>query len=499
MKKSVLSFVFLFATVILIAQTVPRTMVIQEITTSTRCTYCPGAALGAEDLLTHGCEVAVIEHHNNAQGNDPFTTTASAARMTYYNVTGNPTAIFDGILRVVGGNHTQSMYSSYLPKYNTRHAVPSTILMSMAITNNGLDYTAVVTMTRIGTVTATDLRLQFVVTQSNIAYNWEGQTKLHFVNRLMIPDQEGTSINFASGETQVATLHFTMDAAWPLEDCEFISFLQDNTSREILQGIKRATVDLAPGFTANNTQINPNETVTFTNTTTGGYMFSPEKYQWYFEGATPDTSTMKNPVVTYNNCGTFNVQMIVNRGGQIDTATQQAYIQVGPAVNIVATPSDTACWYQAINLDATTAGATSYLWQPGGATTPSIDVTYAEYGIGLHNFTVTVNAEGCEQVKNVSAYLDACTGIGENAKMVTFSVYPNPSSGNFIVDMNSSKSIIADLVITNSLGATVYLEKDFSISGKTQKSLNLTNLSSGVYFLTLKNSEMKVVQKVMIR
>jgi len=50
-----------------------------------------------------------------------------------------------------------------------------------------LNYTIVVTMTKIGTLTATNMVLQFAVTQSHISQIWQGQTHLEHVNRLMFP------------------------------------------------------------------------------------------------------------------------------------------------------------------------------------------------------------------------------------------------------------------------------------------------------------------------
>ncbi|MGE5424245.1 MAG: hypothetical protein ACM3N9_02710, partial [Syntrophothermus sp.] len=98
MKKILLSFVMVFTVISLIAQT-SRKQVVMEIGTGTWCTYCPGAAMGADDLLEYGCEVAVVENHNG----DAFANTYSNARNSYYNITGFPTAMFDGVLKKEGG------------------------------------------------------------------------------------------------------------------------------------------------------------------------------------------------------------------------------------------------------------------------------------------------------------------------------------------------------------------------------------------------------------
>lgn len=316
----------------IIAQSVPREMVVMEIGTGTWCTYCPGAAMGADDLLENGCKVAVIENHNG----DPFANAFSNSRNSYYGISGYPTAVFDGVAASVGGSHTNSMYATYLPKYNSRIVVPANIQMLIDVTHTGLDYTAVITITKVGTLTPASFKLHYFVTVSNIQYNWQGQTHLEHVNVLMVPDQNGTPISFASGDTQVVTLNYTLDATWPVEDCEFITFVQDaTTTKEIFNGIKRGAIDLTPEFTASATQIIKNQEVTFTNGTTGGYIGVPETYEWSFPGGTPATSTEKNPVVTYSQVGTYDVTLIVDRGSQIDTLVKPGYITVNAPVGIV--------------------------------------------------------------------------------------------------------------------------------------------------------------------
>ena len=71
MKKFLFVFSLVIATVIVFGQQVDRNKVILEIGTGTWCTYCPGAAMGADDLVANGHPVAVIEYHNG----DPFANT----------------------------------------------------------------------------------------------------------------------------------------------------------------------------------------------------------------------------------------------------------------------------------------------------------------------------------------------------------------------------------------------------------------------------------------
>lgn len=478
----------------LVAQTVPREMVALEIGTGTWCTYCPGAAMGADDLVEAGCLVAVVENHNG----DAFANTYSNARNSYYAITGYPTARFDGVLSVVGGSHSSSMYGSYLPKYQQRIGIPSVVAMEMDVTNTGLDYTVVITLQKIGTLPTGSLKLRFNVTLSNVQYNWQGQTHLDFINMLMVPDATGTTIDFTSGDIQTVTLTFSMDAQWPLEDCEFVAFIQNDSGKEILQTIKRAVVDLTPDFTASATQVDKNTQVTFTNATTGGYILAPETYEWQFPGAEPATSTDENPTVMYKECGTHDVILIVNRGGQIDTLVKSSYMQVGPLVAISSDPGDTACWYQPITLDATNTDAASYLWEPGGATTPAITLTSQEIGLGAHTYTCTVTSNGgCSNAGTRAIYFDACTGIDQQPGTVSLSIYPNPTSGDFMVELNAPRVSTVDLQIVNTLGSVVFEESGLQVNGKFIRNFNIS-LNSGVYFLVIRSGSEKTMQKLLI-
>ena len=58
-------------------------------------------------------------------------------------------------------------------------------------------------------------------------------------------------------------------------------------------------------------------------------LFSPISWRWVFNGATPNTSTQKNPVkIKYNNAGTYNVRLIASNVYGLDTIIKNSYITV---------------------------------------------------------------------------------------------------------------------------------------------------------------------------
>lgn len=244
MKKSILIFLsFAFIALTAVSQQVPRDKVIVEIATGTWCPYCPGSAMGADDLIANGYEVAVIEYHNG----DPYANTYSNSRNSYYNVSGFPTAFFDGGNAVVGGSATQSMFPQYSAKVNQRMAVLSSFTIDVEGTHSCLtDFTANVTIEKVATNNSSNLKLHLAVTESHIEESWQGMDELNYVCRLMVPNQFGTTVSFASGNTQNYSLQFTIDETWVFEELEVVVFLQDASTKEIFQGTKLMLTDFMP-------------------------------------------------------------------------------------------------------------------------------------------------------------------------------------------------------------------------------------------------------------
>ena len=81
-------------------------------------------------------------------------------------------------------------------------------------------------------------------------------------------------------------------------------------------------------FEANTTEVFVNEEVQFTDLSENA-----TAWEWFFEGGTPETSTEKNPVVLYENPGSFDVQLKVWNGACNDELWMEEYITVKPEEN----------------------------------------------------------------------------------------------------------------------------------------------------------------------
>ena len=131
------------------------------------------------------------------------------------------------------------MYSAYVPKVNARNTIMSDFTIDVDFVATDGDYTATIVVDNVGGNTATNLVLQVVITESKLPIVW-GLTQVQdFTNRLMVPNQNGTPLNFSGGSTQTVVLNFTTAGFWDIDNCEIIAFVQNNTNKEILQGTKK--------------------------------------------------------------------------------------------------------------------------------------------------------------------------------------------------------------------------------------------------------------------
>jgi len=369
MKKNYLLFITitLLVTIQAVSQTIQRNVVILEIGTGTWCTYCPGAANAADQLVDEGKAVAVIENHNG----DIYANDFSNARNSYYNITGYPTGRFDGILKYEGGASCPSgnVYSGYLPLYEQRINTPSPLNVCFSGSHSGNDYSISILVKKLTNITATDLRLHLVVTESGIAQNWQGcMTDLSFVNRLMVPGAAGTPINFSSGDVVTVPINFSVDPGWVINNCELVAFVQDNSSKEIFNGVMSPMNTIpASMFTLNDFTGSPLNGCTPLPVTFNTVQPPASTISWDFPGGSPSSSGSPNPVVTYESAGIFNVTLKGDNGVCMDQITKSNYVTVNSTPSTPGSPQGNTALCLNPNTEnysiSAVTGANTYTWE----------------------------------------------------------------------------------------------------------------------------------------
>ncbi len=135
-------------------------------------------------------------------------------------------------------------------------------------------------------------------------------------------------------------------------------------------------------------------TVQFTDNSTN----MPTSWSWTFAGGTPATSTMQNPVVTFNGSGTFGATLISSNVAGNDTQTQASIVTIDPAVTATTIGSSILCngdMTGTASVTATGTGPFTYLWSTSQAV-PSLN----GLGAGTYNVSVT-DANSCVAVESV--------------------------------------------------------------------------------------------------
>lgn len=239
MKKILTIIILTFSFQVLMAQRAPlyqieRNLVALEIFTGTWCVYCPGAALGADDLINEGQPVAVIEHHSG----DAYQNEYSLARKNFYGISSYPYAFFDGIVELSSGSVDQSLYPQYLPLVQDRMEILSPFALDFAFTNSGdHQFNITADISKVADY-GEDVVLHIFVTESHIDEDWQILSELNFVNRLMYPDANGTALDFSNSNDLVIEHTLSLDPEWNVEFSEFVIFIQDMQSKEILNTAK---------------------------------------------------------------------------------------------------------------------------------------------------------------------------------------------------------------------------------------------------------------------
>ncbi len=87
------------------------------------------------------------------------------------------------------------------------------------------------------------------------------------------------------------------------------------------------------------------------------------------------------------------------------------------------------------------------------------------------------------------------TYIPNNILDDIISVYPNPSDGNFNLDINYNG--IVNVKVVDILGVTVFAQQLF-VNNKMTTKVNLSTINNGIYFVTVKTDNEHYVKKVKI-
>lgn len=243
-------------------------------------------------------------------------------------------------------------------------------------------------------------------------------------------------------------------------------------------------------FTVDNWDVCAGNSIQFFDESIGNII----SWEWEFEGGDPSTSTEQNPLVSYEYPGDKDVTLTVTTSSNSNTFYGLDIILIYPLPEVTLEPFDDVCIFDPpFELTGGLPEGGEYFG--AGVTNGWFDPNAA--GLGTHTITYTyTDTNECENFAEEAILVDACTGIDKNFNTDPFSIYPNPSDGNFNVEFTKSGHLTIRVV--NILGVTIY-EKQFDSNGKFVQKISLKGIEDGLYFVIFETGDTNYVKKLKVR
>jgi len=295
--------------------------VLVEMGTATWSLECATELAILEQMEAQGLNFSVINYHLN----DPFANQAANIRASYYNMQAVPHPVIGGFSVIPGD------YDSYLAAYHQSNGQSSSFTLSSM--GHFEDDTLVlnISVDKIFDYESDAISLYIAFTESDIAFDWQGQNVVHHVERTLAPSASGIDLDFSSSNSIEIEERILFDRNWDPANMNLLIFIQNDTSKSILQTQSKLITHFAPlpvhaFFQVEDTMICAESTLQFENHSTGDI----EYLRWFFEGGTPEESSDPQPVVYYEEEGIFDVKLVLSNSISNDTNHIDDYIHVKP-------------------------------------------------------------------------------------------------------------------------------------------------------------------------
>ncbi len=134
-------------------------------------------------------------------------------------------------------------------------------------------------------------------------------------------------------------------------------------------------------------------------------------------------------------------------------------------------------------------------WYRDGVMIPGANAqTYTIPEDGTYTVLVTLNGCSSEQSNSIVVLH---TGQAEHEAQKV-NVYPNPTTGEFWLSINSKGTTFYEMKVLNGFGAVVYKADKLEVNGTFKQFFNLKGLSAGMYTLILNSNNQQITKKIVI-
>jgi hypothetical protein len=190
-----------------------------------------------------------ITWHSNFPGADVMNAanpTMHDGRVTYYGISGVPTAVVNGRVQPASSaNFYSGAPADTVAIANGENQVRGTmspITLTIEETRTGKEVTVKVTVS--STEAIVGKTLQIVAVEGHHYYGsagTNGEKDFFMISRKMLPGLGGTPITLAAGESKTITETYTIASDWTEAKMQTVAFVQDNATKEVLQAATNKT------------------------------------------------------------------------------------------------------------------------------------------------------------------------------------------------------------------------------------------------------------------
>ncbi len=186
--------------------------------------------------------------------------------------------------------------------------------------------------------------------------------------------------------------------------------------------------------------------------------------------ASPTSNTTYTVQVSSGNCSdTDDVQVIV---------AQPITVTLGAPVTSFCENAD------AVQLQGSPAGGTY-----SGAGMNGDMFSPAQAGLGTHVIIYSVyEYEECPFTASASLTVDVCTGMDDADAFTTVVVYPNPTDGLVIIDLQEALESKLEITVFDAMGRTIAIPAQRG-PNRSQYAVNLNGFSEGLYVIRIQTLE----------